>query len=145
MMCGVATCQGGGSLGTRKRTPKKDAQYLFIAALGETPNVSRACVLAGIGRRTAYEWREEDPAFAAMWDDALEAACDELEAVARARAVESSDTLLIFLLKAHRPEKYRETTKHEHSGPGGEPIRFDFRNLIAEVTSGSGEDRESGS
>lgn len=29
---------------------------------------------------------------------------------------EYSDTLMIFLLKAHRPEKYRENIKHEVSG-----------------------------
>jgi hypothetical protein len=30
---------------------------------------------------------------------------------------------LIFLLKAHRPEKYRETTRQEISGPGGGPVQ----------------------
>src|SRR3990170_2300313 len=42
------------------------------------------------------------------------------EAWQRARA--SSDLLLIFLLKAHRPDIYRETTRHWVSGPGGQPI-----------------------
>jgi hypothetical protein len=32
-----------------------------------------------------------------------------------------SDTLLIFLLKANRPEKFKE--RHEHSGPKGGPIQ----------------------
>lgn len=35
---------------------------------------------------------------------------------------EYSDTLLIFLLKAARPEKYRERASFEHTGPGGGPI-----------------------
>jgi hypothetical protein len=35
-----------------------------------------------------------------------------------------SDTLLIFLLKGGRPNKYRETYKHEHTGPEGKPILF---------------------
>lgn len=35
---------------------------------------------------------------------------------------EYSDTLMIFLLKAHRPQKYRENFKLEHSGPDGGPI-----------------------
>jgi hypothetical protein len=38
----------------------------------------------------------------------MQDACDILEGHARARAIASSDTLLIFLLKAHRPEVYRE-------------------------------------
>lgn len=33
-----------------------------------------------------------------------------------------SDLLTIFLLKAHRPDKYRETTRQELSGPAGGPI-----------------------
>jgi hypothetical protein len=33
-----------------------------------------------------------------------------------------SDSLLMFLLKAHRPDKFRERSSVEHSGQGGEPI-----------------------
>jgi hypothetical protein len=44
--------------------------------------------------------------------------------------LEYSDTLLIFLLKGIRPEKYRE--RFEHSGPEGGPIEFsDARAYIA--------------
>ena len=39
-----------------------------------------------------------------------------LEAVARKRAIIGSDVLLIFLLKGHRPEKYRERYQVEHAG-----------------------------
>jgi len=46
----------------------------------------------------------------------MEDAVDVLEAVARRRAVQGSDTLLIFLLKAARPAKYRERHQVEHSG-----------------------------
>jgi hypothetical protein len=81
-----------------------------------------ACKAANITSPTAYWHREKFPDFAAEWDNALELAIDFLEMTARKRAAASSDTLLIFLLKAHRPEKYRETTKHEISGPNGGPI-----------------------
>ena len=37
-----------------------------------------------------------------------------LEAVARKRATESSDNLLIFLLKSMRPEVYREVVRNEN-------------------------------
>jgi len=33
-----------------------------------------------------------------------------------------SDLLLIFLLKAHRPAKFRETTRHELTGAEGGAI-----------------------
>jgi hypothetical protein len=99
---------------------------VFLEAIRQACNVTSACRLAGIGRRTAYNHREQDETFAARWDEAIEEGCDELEAEARRRAKdgvekpvfwrgqrvatvqEYSDTLLIFLLKAYRPEKFRE-------------------------------------
>lgn len=108
-----------------------------MSALEESGNVSAAAKVAGIHRDTAYAHKEKDEAFAARWEAALEIACDALELEARRRAAEGlvrykfndgkpildpvtkkpyfereySDTLLIFLLKAHRPEKFRETVR----------------------------------
>jgi hypothetical protein len=94
------------------RTPKKrssgDWSAPFLAVLRRSGNVREACKRAKIGRRTAYDRRESDAKFRAAWDDAIEDACDDLELEARRRAKRQSDTLLIFLLKAHRPEKFRE-------------------------------------
>lgn len=38
---------------------------------------------------------------------------------------EYSDTLAIFLLKAHAPEKYRDNAKLELTGPNGGPVQID--------------------
>lgn len=81
---------------------------IFLTNLRNTANVRFACEKAEIGRRTAYDRREKFPEFKAAWDEAMEEACDALEAVAWSRAQAGSDLLTIFLLKAHRPEKYRE-------------------------------------
>lgn len=98
----------------------------FLEALASFGTVRHACEAADVGRSTVYEWREEDADFAAAWDAALEEAADTLEREAMRRAAEGvdkpvfqggalvgfvreySDTLLIFLLKGLRPEKYRE-------------------------------------
>lgn len=107
------------------RTPEKRSE--FLAALETSGgNVTDAAKTAGFSRRAAYEWREDDAEFAAEWDEAVEAGTDQLEQEARRRAYEGvdepvfyqgaecgtvrkySDTLLIFLLKGRRPEKYRE-------------------------------------
>ena len=77
-----------------------------------------------IGRRTAYDWREADEDFAKDWEDAVEAGTDALEDVAIERAKNSSDTMLIFMLKARRPEKFRENRTYEHRGPSGGPVQF---------------------
>lgn len=119
----------------RKSThPKKRA---FLAAFALTGNVLVASETAGVPRRTIYEWRRADPEFAAAMDLAREEACDRLEEEARRRAYDGteepvfgrverdrdgqvgtvqkySDTLLIFLLKGNKPEKFRERV--EHSG-----------------------------
>lgn len=107
------------------RTPKKESD--FIASLRATGgNVSRSCEAVGFPRRTVYEWRDADETFAKAWDEAVEFGTDELEEEARRRAFAGvdepvfyqgeecgtirkySDTLLIFLLKGRKPDKYRE-------------------------------------
>ena len=138
------------TLMTRNDTPKKrEWKPAFIAALRETGNVRRAAEAAGIAWKTAYREREKAKRFREEWDDALGEATDLLEEEARRRAVEGlvrykfhqgapvlhpethepyyeleySDTLLIFLLKAHRPEMFRERYEHVHSG-GDKPIEI---------------------
>jgi hypothetical protein len=98
----------------------------FLKNLATSANVSVACQRAGVSRSTAYRVRATDDEFAEAWEDAIDEAVDALEGEAHRRAVEGtlepvyqggkqvgeirkySDTLLIFLLKAHRPEKFRE-------------------------------------
>lgn len=115
-----------------KRTPKKEEEFLSYVAEGLS--VQGACDRSDIGRRTVYEWRTADPDFAAGWERAVEAGTDILEDEAKRRAFEGvaepihyqgklvttvqkySDTLLIFLLKGRRPDKFAERSKVEHSG-----------------------------
>lgn len=103
----------------------------FLRALGKLGVVSYACSVAKVGRRTVYRHYESDPVFAAGWEAALERATDKMEREAIRRATkgtskpvfykgdqcgsiqEYSDTLLIFMLKAWRPEKYRETFDYD--------------------------------
>jgi hypothetical protein len=116
-------------------TPKKGCKQgwfdPFLAALAQTANVSAACQSARVSRTLAYRQRKTSQTFAARWKEALETAVDALELEARRRAMgwleselseggdrmrevhKHSDTLLIFLLKAHRPEKYRENYRVE--------------------------------
>jgi hypothetical protein len=93
-------------LRTTNPTPKKGERLLAVLRVGGT--VMAACQAERIHRSTYYAWRAADPEFAAQADDAIESGTDELEEIARQRAITGSDTLLIFLLKARRPEKYRE-------------------------------------
>lgn len=80
----------------------------FLEILGTTCNVTLAAKGAGIDRSSAYDHYRQFPDFAAEWKDAKEAAIEVLEAEAWSRARKQSDTLIIFLLKAHKPAMYRE-------------------------------------
>jgi hypothetical protein len=108
-----------------KRTRRRVEKFLKVL-VENNGHVANACKAVKIGRTTAYEWRDEDPEFADQWDNIVEAALDDLEFEARRRAYEGvqkpifyqgvecgsiteySDSLLMFILKAGRPEKYRE-------------------------------------
>lgn len=100
--------------GRSNRTPEKREAFLTILSNGGT--VKEAREAAGISRSSIYDWRKADEDFAAAWDHAYEEGTDELETEAVRRAKDGSDTLMIFLLKARRPEKYRDNVKHEHTG-----------------------------
>lgn len=103
-------------------TSKKDWSEAFLITLGLTGNVLRSCEAAGVTRQGAYKRRDSDPAFAAAWEAAMEDAADVLEEIAWQRGRAQSDTLIIFLLKGLRPEKYRERYHQEVSAPGGGPV-----------------------
>jgi hypothetical protein len=120
----------------QKRTARWRAK--FLDALAKSGNVLLACRSAGIGRATAYVHRNRFPVFAQKWDDAIDESIDIMEAEARRRAIQGterrvfyqggeidvvrdySDVLLIFLLKAHRPERFRDN--------------YDLRRLIGEYS-----------
>lgn len=112
--------------------------------------MSDAAKAAAIDRTTAYRWRAAEPDFAAQWDEAIETAVDAMEREAHRRAFtgikkpivgrvekdkdgiityvqEYSDGLATLLLKAHRPEKYRERQEVQHTGKVGIEYVNDWR------------------
>jgi len=98
----------------------------FLAALRDSANVSASAHATGVERWKWYRLRRADSGFAAEWLDALETGIDALEDEAMRRALEGgeepvfyqgkivgsvrkySDTLLMFMLKARRPERCRD-------------------------------------
>jgi len=124
------------------------AQRLFLEAYATTANISYAAKAAGIRRKTMYDWQEKYDDFCSRMAEAREEAYDKLEHEALRRAVEGvqrkrpiivgreivdyeviteySDRLLEVLLKARRPDVFREKTSIEHSGPNGQPIAIDI-------------------
>ncbi len=116
-----------------KHTPEKKAAFCdMIVETGG--NVTRAAKAMGLSRKHCYDLKDKDAAFSQMWDDAVEAGTELLEAAAYKRAMgierdvfgrdgkktgtihEYNTTLTIFLLKGRRPEKYRERTQVDYTG-----------------------------
>ncbi|MFW5910280.1 MAG: terminase [Thiohalospira sp.] len=116
-----------------------ERQERFLEALRKIPIVTFAAHQAGVSRRTVYDHRDQDPAFARQWDEALEEGMDLVELEAHRRAVHGvqepvvskgeiityvtkySDALLGRLLQAYRPEKFSD--KHQHQVTPGDPVR----------------------
>lgn len=98
----------------------------FISLLAEHGSVTHVCGLLGFSRVTAYAHRHEDENFRDAWDAAIALGGQSLLDVAHERAVGGSDTLLMFMLKKHFPNDFRERRENwntnTHQGPGGTPL-----------------------
>ncbi len=113
----------------------KAARLRFLETLARTGNLPVAVDASGVSRHRLHVLRKDDPEFAELWDDAVEAGLDLLEGEAMRRVLEGieeavyyhgkridtvrrySDPLLIFLLKTLRSEKYNEKPKVEAENP----------------------------
>lgn len=121
---------GGQTLFTPERA------NIFCAKLAETGQVSKGAEILRVSRKTVYDWKDAYPEFSEAWDAALKIGLTRLEDEGIRRAADGvpepvyykgevvghvqkySDSLLAFLLAAHKPEKYGKQ-KLEHSGPDG--------------------------
>jgi hypothetical protein len=115
----------------------------FLAALASTGIVAHAAARAGWCTGSAYHHKTKDKVFADMWEEALAVSADLIEMEALRRAVHGyekpiwdrggkdrdpgilgyetqySDSLMSLLLKARKPEKFRERHEVDHRGDGG--------------------------
>lgn len=93
---------------------KPDWEDKFITLLSANPSVALAARGSGISRTTVYNYRKQSVEFAQRWRKAKAEALELLEAEAWQRARKQSDTLMIFLLKAHKPNKYQDRLRILH-------------------------------
>ena len=123
----------------------KAAKARFLDHFARTANVTQSCAISRIGRATVYEWRDDDPAFATAWSIAEERGTASLEdeAIHRAKVGVSepvyykgeivgyvrkpSDGLLIFMLKARKPDVYKDRVDVHHTLT---PEEIAFKKLV---------------
>ncbi|MGE4442718.1 MAG: hypothetical protein AB7D27_14695 [Desulfomicrobium sp.] len=120
-----------------KGIPEKftaDKRSVFLAALAKHGFVARAAAEAGVHRSTVLRAKDADKAFSKAWEEAKDEYTERLEQEADRRAYkgmskpifykgkkcgvirEFSDTLLIFRLKALKPEVYKDRSETNHTG-----------------------------
>src|SRR6266478_1646160 len=142
----------------------RECQERFLRVLAETGIVSTAVEIAGTSRTRVYELRKRNSGFAAGWEEAEERAADALEAEAWRRAVVGvqeplvsggkvvrdddgqpiairrySDTLMLALLKARRPDRFKDRAAVEHDITDNLADRLDAgrRRALAASTGGA--------
>lgn len=116
---------------------RADRKARFLKAYVAAGTIRGAAKAAGISRECHFGWvRVGDPNYDADYARAFADAQDELterleqEAIRRA-TTGRSDTMLIFLLKARRPDVYRDRV--EHTGKDGAPLYPDAIIIRREV------------
>jgi hypothetical protein len=147
---------------SKPATPAKplspqQAKTRFLEVLAEYGSVSRAAKGAGVSRSKVHRWLEDDEVFGFAYNQSLAAATEGLEEVARERAVRGarierqiwragrlietvveyrpSDTALITLLKAQKPDVYRERVDQNVTGEVSVRYTNDWRSAPSAASS----------
>jgi hypothetical protein len=116
-----------------------NARDRFLKLIGQGASATTAAAGAGISRATAYRWRQENGAFRDAWDGAKEEGLDRLEDRALKMAHSGNERLIMFLLEAGRPEKYRKSYKLDHSGSldvNADEVRSAIQGKLARIALG---------
>lgn len=126
----------------------------FLSAFAACGRITKAAQAVGMNPDTHYEWRKADPVYDKAFTDLRERVADILEDEAVTRALDGveepligrvgkdedgiitkvfrkSDRLLEILLKANRPEKFRE--RYEFTGKDGGPIELSDADAAREI------------
>jgi hypothetical protein len=139
----------------KDKRSKEKKQEDFLNLFSELASVARACKKAKVPRRNIYDWIDADPNFKVKFEIARKQALSILEDEAVRRAIEGvgrpvfqqgkkvgvikeySDTLLIVLLKANGPEKYKERFASEvtHHNPLAQKSEEELKQLLKQTIS----------
>ena len=103
---------------TRRNNARAKAKALEALRCGMS--MTAAARAAGVARCTLYAWQANDPKFREAIADAIEAGTDLLEDALAGKGLAMDDHASVraceILLKARRPERFRERHSVKHSG-----------------------------
>ena len=100
---------------------KVDLKKKFLTEFGKTRTISSAVSGLPVGRNSIYEWFKEDSEFKQKFDDARLAVGESLQSGDYSRPL-----LLITMLNAHLPERYRA---NDNTGDDSRQLISEFRKM----------------
>lgn len=139
------------SVRARALNRRRDWRADFLNAFARIGIIEESCKVVGISSRTVLRERRGNPAFRRQFEEAERAAVGVLERAAFERAVLGtsrpiyqggrlvgyeqmySDTLLMFLLRARDPERFRERLSVRDETPRRDTIDAEVLRLAGEV------------
>jgi hypothetical protein len=114
-------------LTTQERTTEAKKAKFIESFLKCGFNISKACDMAGIHRRTYYDWCEKDPGFLDNVRDSQERLVDNVEDALMDKIADGDTTSIIFFLKTKGKHRgYVEKQQTEHSGNVGVTFHIDL-------------------
>jgi hypothetical protein len=118
---------------------------VFLAAYEEWGTIKKACELTGITRDGYKNWQSGDPEFVRRLDSMRQSFAESLEGLALERVRNpdknrGSDVLLIGLLNANMPQKYRP--QFAMSEDSAKELITEWRKAAKEVGKNRGEEPE---
>lgn len=105
------------------------AREIILGLIANGTMIGEAIEAAGITRQSLSRWRKTDDEFERRFLDAIETSTELLEGAAYERAISGkSDLLLMFLMKARKPDIYREkqVVQHTHQVAPGKDFEAKF-------------------
>ena len=111
------------------KVTRPDTKELMTRVLNEYAKcgvIGLACERAGVHRSRHTKWLKNYPQYKELFETIRERFVDGMEAIAIERAKEKSDSLLMFMLKAHRREVYGDQSKMDMTMSSNSPITLMF-------------------
>jgi hypothetical protein len=127
----------GGINNEERKVARQKRMDIFLKAYEEWGTIKKSCDIAGITRDAYLRWRIEDLDFVRRFDSVKESFAESLETIALERVRnpdkgKGSDILLLGLLNANMPAKYRpQVAANEDSA---KELIFEWRKAAKEIT-----------
>ena len=99
-------------------------QQKVVANLAKCGRIGEACTGAGCVRQSHYNWIEASEEYKQEFEHAQAAYVEKLEKMVEDRAAKGSDILLMFITKAHAPNKYRDNVQVTGAGGGAIQVQI---------------------